>query len=173
MKKSLNVFLLMALMAVFTISCDENNDPDPDPFEEPETEVLVSENISEDTTWETGKVYILGGRIAVESGVTLTIEPGVIIKGQAGTGANATALLVARGATLDAEGTEKIENLLGTLREKYTIVIVTHNMAQARRATDECMFMLLGEMIEHGETSQIFFNPTDEKTEMYIEGRYG
>jgi hypothetical protein len=103
MKKSLNVFLLMALMAVFTISCDENTDPDPEP--EPETEFLVEANISEDATWETGNVYILGGRITVLSGVTLTIEPGVIVKGQAGTGPNATALLVARGGTLMAEGT--------------------------------------------------------------------
>lgn len=76
-------------------------------------------------------------------------------------------------SALDADGTEKIEVLLDTLREKYTVVIVTHNMAQARRATDECIFMLLGELIEHGETEQIFFNPKNEKTEMYIEGRYG
>lgn len=74
---------------------------------------------------------------------------------------------------MDAEGTERIETLLDTLREKYTVVIVTHNMAQARRATDECIFTLLGELIEHGETRQIFFNPKNEKTEMYIEGRYG
>jgi len=103
MKKSLNLFLLVALMAVFTISCDENNNPDPDPLTE--TEFLVSENISEDATWETGNTYILGGRITVLSGVILTIEPGVIVKGQAGTGPNATALLVARGGTLMAEGT--------------------------------------------------------------------
>lgn len=76
-------------------------------------------------------------------------------------------------SALDAEGTEKIESLLDTLREKFTVVIVTHNMAQARRASDECIFMLLGEVIEHGETSEIFFNPQQEKTEMYIEGRYG
>ena len=53
------------------------------------------------------------------------------------------------------------------------MVIVTHNMAQARRASDECIFMLLGELIEHGPTTQIFLNPKHEKTEMYIEGRYG
>ncbi len=76
-------------------------------------------------------------------------------------------------SALDAEGTEKIESLLDGLREKYTVVIVTHNMAQARRASDECIFMLMGEIIEHGETSQIFFNPKEEKTEMYIQGRYG
>ncbi|NLF73872.1 MAG: phosphate ABC transporter ATP-binding protein [Candidatus Anammoximicrobium sp.] len=76
-------------------------------------------------------------------------------------------------SALDAEGTEKIEDLLDGLREKYTVVIVTHNMAQARRATDECIFMLMGELIEHGSTEQIFFNPRREQTEMYIEGRYG
>jgi phosphate transport system ATP-binding protein len=76
-------------------------------------------------------------------------------------------------SALDAEGTAKIEELLETLREKYTVVIVTHNMAQARRASDECIFMLLGELIEHGATTQIFLNPKQGKTEMYIEGRYG
>jgi phosphate transport system ATP-binding protein len=76
-------------------------------------------------------------------------------------------------SALDAEGTEKIEALLETFREKYTVVIVTHNMAQARRASDECLFMLLGELIEHGKTDQIFLNPKQEKTEMYIQGRYG
>jgi phosphate transport system ATP-binding protein len=76
-------------------------------------------------------------------------------------------------SALDAEGTDKIEGLLDTLREKYTVVIVTHNMAQARRATNECLFMLLGELIEHGATSQVFFNPRREETEMYVEGRYG
>jgi len=68
-------------------------------------EVIVSENITGNTTWSKDKTYILAGRISVVSGVTLTIEPGTIIKGQAGTGANATALLVARGGKLMAEGT--------------------------------------------------------------------
>ncbi|MDR9365746.1 MAG: hypothetical protein RI575_10440, partial [Balneolaceae bacterium] len=63
------------------------------------SEVLVSANITSDTTWETGKTYILGGRIAVEAGATLTIQAGVVIKGEAGTGANASALLVAKDAT--------------------------------------------------------------------------
>lgn len=71
----------------------------------PETEVVVTSNISANTTWSSDKVWILGGRITVLSGATLTIEEGTIIKGQAGTGANATALLVARGAKLMAEGT--------------------------------------------------------------------
>ena len=76
-------------------------------------------------------------------------------------------------SALDAEGTEAVENLLRTLREKYTIVIVTHNMAQARRLSDESVFMLRGELVEHGETSSLFLTPKDKRTEEYIEGRYG
>jgi phosphate transport system ATP-binding protein len=76
-------------------------------------------------------------------------------------------------SALDAEGVEKIESLLDSLRDKYTVVIVTHNMAQARRASDECIFMLMGRIIEHGETSKVFFTPKEEQTELYIQGRYG
>lgn len=68
-------------------------------------EVIISANITENTTWTKDKIYILAGRIAVLDGVTLTIEPGTIIKGQAGSGPNATALLIARGGILIAEGT--------------------------------------------------------------------
>jgi phosphate transport system ATP-binding protein len=76
-------------------------------------------------------------------------------------------------SALDAQGTARIEELIASLRERYTIVIVTHNMAQARRASDECIFMLLGELIEHGKTSDVFLNPKNPQTEMYVEGRYG
>jgi hypothetical protein len=69
------------------------------------TNVVISSNISSNTTWTANNVYELGGRITVLDGVTLTIEPGTIIKGQAGTGANATALLVARGGKINAVGT--------------------------------------------------------------------
>ncbi|WP_297338254.1 hypothetical protein [Algoriphagus sp.] len=70
-----------------------------------QTEFRIESNITEDQTWETGNTYILGGRIAVEAGATLTIEEGVVVKGEVGTGANATALIIARGATLNANGT--------------------------------------------------------------------
>jgi len=76
-------------------------------------------------------------------------------------------------SALDAEGIERIESLIEGLRGRYTIVVVTHNMAQARRASDECIFMLLGEIIEHDRTERIFLNPAQEQTEMYIQGRYG
>lgn len=65
----------------------------------------VDDNITSNTTWQSGKIYILKNRISVVSGVTLTIEAGVIVKGEAGTGANATALIIARGGKLMAEGT--------------------------------------------------------------------
>ena len=76
-------------------------------------------------------------------------------------------------SALDAEGIEGIESLIGALRKKYTILIVTHNMAQARRASDECIFMLLGRTIEHDKTLTIFHTPREKETEMYITGRYG
>lgn len=76
-------------------------------------------------------------------------------------------------SALDAEGIEQVEGLIESLRDDYTVVIVTHNMAQARRATDECIFMLMGEIIEHSSTADMFLNPREEKTEMYIQGRYG
>jgi hypothetical protein len=72
---------------------------------EEKTTFSVSSNITVNTTWESGKIYILEGRIAVLNGVTLTIEPGVVVKGQVGTDVNATALIIARGAKLTANGT--------------------------------------------------------------------
>ena len=76
-------------------------------------------------------------------------------------------------SALDAEGTQRIESLIDGLKEKFTIVIVTHNMGQAGRASQECIYMLMGKLIEHGKTSDIFLNPKCKETEMYIEGRYG
>jgi phosphate transport system ATP-binding protein len=76
-------------------------------------------------------------------------------------------------SALDAKGTAAIERLMDDLRGKFTIVIVTHNMAQARRTSDECIFMLMGELIEHGRTQDLFLKPTRKETEMYVEGRYG
>lgn len=76
-------------------------------------------------------------------------------------------------SALDVEGTKAIEELMFELKGKFTMVIVTHNMAQARRASDECIFMLLGEMKEHSRTEDLFLNPKNPKTAEYIEGRYG
>jgi phosphate transport system ATP-binding protein len=76
-------------------------------------------------------------------------------------------------SALDVDGTRAIEELMFGLKGRYTILIVTHNMAQARRASDECIFMLMGEMIEHRRTEDLFLTPTHPKTAEYIEGRYG
>ena len=76
-------------------------------------------------------------------------------------------------SALDVEGTRAIEELMWTLKGRYTLVIVTHNMAQARRASDECIFMLMGELVEHSRTEDLFLNPRDPRTAEYIEGRYG
>ena len=76
-------------------------------------------------------------------------------------------------SALDAEATQAVEELMLSLAGTYTILIVTHNMAQARRVSDECIFMLLGEIIEHAPTARLFLTPANPKTADYIEGRYG
>jgi phosphate transport system ATP-binding protein len=76
-------------------------------------------------------------------------------------------------SALDVDGTKAIEELMFELRGRYTMLIVTHNMAQARRVSDECIFMLLGEILEHSRTEDLFLVPRNPKTAEYIEGRYG
>jgi phosphate transport system ATP-binding protein len=76
-------------------------------------------------------------------------------------------------SALDPIATAKIEELILDLKKNYTIVIVTHNMQQAARVSDETAFFLLGELIEFGNTKQIFTNPRDKRTEDYITGRFG
>src|SRR5690606_25930540 len=80
----------------------------------------VTTNISSNTTWTADKTYVLGGRITVLNGATLTIEPGTVIKGEAGTGANATALLVARGGKLIAEGTAALPIIFTSVADEIT-----------------------------------------------------
>jgi phosphate transport system ATP-binding protein len=76
-------------------------------------------------------------------------------------------------SALDPISTLKIEELINELKDKYTIVIVTHNMQQAARVSDYTAFMYMGELIEFGETSELFTNPAKKQTEDYITGRYG
>ncbi|MCH8276664.1 MAG: phosphate ABC transporter ATP-binding protein [Bacteroidetes bacterium] len=75
-------------------------------------------------------------------------------------------------SALDPAATEAVEELIWKLRGEYTIIIVTHNMAQARRASEECAFMLMGKMIEHKRTEELFVTPDNQSTADYIEGRY-
>jgi phosphate transport system ATP-binding protein len=76
-------------------------------------------------------------------------------------------------SALDPAATEALERLIWGLRGQYTILIVTHNMAQARRASEETAFMLLGRMVEHRPTEELFLAPREKETADYIEGRYG
>jgi len=85
-----------------------------------QTVFQVTENISGNTTWETGNTYILGGRITVLAGATLIIEPGVVVKGEAGTGSNATALLVARDGTLNANGEANLPIVFTSVADEIT-----------------------------------------------------
>ncbi|MCP4413244.1 MAG: phosphate ABC transporter ATP-binding protein [Gammaproteobacteria bacterium] len=76
-------------------------------------------------------------------------------------------------SALDPKGTAAVEELIWDLRESYTILMVTHNMAQARRASEECIFMLMGKVVEHSKTAELFVTPKCQETADYIEGRYG
>ncbi len=76
-------------------------------------------------------------------------------------------------SALDPISTLKIEDLMESLKQKYTVIVVTHNMQQAARVSDYTAFFLLGEMIEFGNTTDIFKRPKDKRTEDYITGRFG
>ena len=76
-------------------------------------------------------------------------------------------------SALDPISTLKVEELINDLRERFTILIVTHNMQQAARVSDYTAFMYLGKMVEHGDTDTLFTNPKNKQTEDYITGRYG
>jgi phosphate transport system ATP-binding protein len=76
-------------------------------------------------------------------------------------------------SALDPIATLRIEELIGELKQRYTIVIVTHNMQQAARVADTTAFMLMGELVEHAPTEQIFTKPSDDRTEQYVTGKFG
>ena len=76
-------------------------------------------------------------------------------------------------SALDPEATRAVEDLIWDLRGRYSILIVTHNMAQARRASDECVFMYMGRVVEHTATEDMFVAPKEKRTADYIEGRFG
>lgn len=76
-------------------------------------------------------------------------------------------------SALDPKGTQAVEELIKELKSSYTLIVVTHSMAQAKRCSDETLFMYMGELVEHGPTKQIFENAKNPKTSQYIEGRFG
>lgn len=91
---------------------------------------------------------------------TLAVKPSIILMDEPA-------------SALDPISTSKIEDLIGELKEKYTIVIVTHNMQQAARVSDRTAFFYLGELVEYEKTSELFTNPRNQQTENYITGRFG
>jgi phosphate transport system ATP-binding protein len=76
-------------------------------------------------------------------------------------------------SALDPAATERVEELLTGLKRDYTLVMVTHNIQQAARVADRTVFLLLGELVEEGPTSELFTNPKDPRTESFISGRFG
>ncbi|SNS53432.1 hypothetical protein SAMN05421640_0559 [Ekhidna lutea] len=119
--KKLFAIAMLITGGLMMVSCGED---DTTTIEVPVNElegglgVLVENNITANTTWSADSVYVLTGRIAVEAGSTLTIEAGTIIKGQAGTGANATALIIARGATINAQGTSSAPIIMTSVADE-------------------------------------------------------
>lgn len=131
--------------------------------------VTVSSNVTANTTWTTGKTYILAGRITVTSGATLTIQPGVVVKGQAGTGANATALLIARGAKIMAEGTAARPIVFTSVADEITPEnIAAGNFGSPNLGSD--VNGLWGGLIILGRAPISASNAGADVTEVQIEG---
>jgi hypothetical protein len=135
------------------------------------TEVVVTSNITTNTTWSASKVWILGGRIAVTSGATLTIEPGTIIKGEAGVGASATVLLIARGGKINAAGTATKPIIFTTVADKLSIADVAAGKFASPNLSPE-LNGLWGGLIILGKAniSASVSGTTTQKTEVQIEG---
>jgi len=129
---------------------------------------IVEESLKNAAIWDEVKDRLKKSALAISGGQqqrlciarALAIKPEVI-------------LLDEPTSALDPISTTKIEDLLSELKDRYTIVIVTHNMGQAARISDKTAFFLHGEIVEFGRTMEIFSKPKDKKTEDYITGRFG
>jgi len=131
-------------------------------------EVIVEKSMKEAALWDEVKDRLRDNAFSLSGGQqqrlciarSLAVEPEVILYDEPC-------------SAIDPIATAKIEDLIQKQREKYTVVIVTHNMQQAARVSDYTAFLMLGELIEYGETPQIFTNPKNKLTEDYITGRFG
>jgi phosphate transport system ATP-binding protein len=103
---------------------------------------------------------VLGGQAASAACAERARQPAVLLMGEPC-------------SALDPVATMRIETLMRELAQRYTIIVVTHNMQQAARISDETGFMLLGELVEMGSTAALFTHPRDKRTEDYVTGRYG
>ncbi|MEV2422161.1 phosphate ABC transporter ATP-binding protein PstB [Paenibacillus larvae] len=133
-----------------------------------ELEVIVERSLKQVALWEEVKDRLNKSALALSGGQQqrlciarlLAVEPEVLLMDEPT-------------SALDPVSTMKVEELTQELKEKYTIVIVTHNMQQAARISDQTAFFLNGVLVENGETEKIFNNPADQRTEDYIRGRFG
>jgi len=163
-KMKLKYVSLLALLPIF-YSCDPEVIP-PDPISENK---IINSDITQNTTWYSDTVYQLGGRISVVDGVTLTIQPGTIIKGEAGTGANATALLIARGGKLIAEGTPSLPIIFTSVADEITPEqILTGNFKSPN--LDPTINGLWGGLIVLGHAPISASNTTGDVSSVQIEG---
>ena len=166
MTKHLKSIAALFTVAVFLVGCKETTTTPP-PASTGNT--LVKENITTNTTWTKDKVYELAGRITVTSGATLTIEAGTVIKGQAGTGANATALLVARGGKLMAEGTAALPIVFTSVADEITPAdLVAGNYASPNLDPD--INGLWGGVLVLGYAPISASNSNGDVSEVQIEG---
>ena len=165
--KKMAFALMLGIGVAFSFTaCDpeENNNNDVDTGN-----VVVKENISTNTTWTSDKVYQLGGRITVLNGATLTIEPGTVIKGEAGTGPNATALLVARGGKLMAEGTAAKPIIFTSIADEITPELVAAGTF-ASPNLDPDINGLWGGVLILGKAKISASNDNGDVSEVQIEG---
>ena len=133
-----------------------------------ELDEIVEKSLRQAAIWDELKDRLYKSALGLSGGQqqrlciarTLAVEPEVILMDEPT-------------SALDPISTSKIEDLAVELKKKYTIVIVTHNMQQASRISDRTAFFLLGELIEYGDTTELFANPQQKKTEDYITGRFG
>lgn len=129
---------------------------------------IVEKSLKEAVLWEEVKDRLKKNAIGLSGGQqqrlciarTLAVEPEIILMDEPT-------------SALDPISTLKIEELMDTLKKEYTVIIVTHNMQQAGRISDNTAFFLTGEVIEYGKTEEIFHRPRDKRTEDYITGRFG
>lgn len=133
-----------------------------------ELDIIVEKSLKQAAIWDEVKDRLKKSALGLSGGQqqrlciarTLAVEPEVILMDEPT-------------SALDPISTSRIEDLAVELKNKYTIIMVTHNMQQAARISDNTAFFLLGEMIEYGKTEQLFSMPANKKTEDYITGRFG
>lgn len=143
---------------------------------EEQTTIQVNDNISSDRRWEDGKTYILGGRIAVEAGATLTIEGGAVIKGEAGSGSNSSALIIARDATLNANGRADAPIIFTSVADEITPQMIDEGNFQSPNLTSDNRGLWGGLIVlgnapisaSSGTEAQIEGIPSSD-----VNGRYG